>query len=213
MWFDALGRHSWGQIRTSGPTTTVLNVSPAAFTITGVAVSFQIKEAVAPAAFAITGVAVSFKLTEAVSPTSLAITFQNAPLQIKIVPSPGAFIITGGVVVDLLTEQVTPAAFTITAYPVGLSRTGFDYDVQQGGIGHYKLDLERARQLAKITRKVPPPIDLRTAPTFKSVGSPPIAPALPAPDVTAMPNQRAGEAAAKAARQKRDIEAILLLAS
>ena len=110
------------------------------------------------------------------------------------------------------------AGATGTDGNAGLSRTGYDHDQQQyGGIGHYLLELERARQLAAITRKVPGvPIDRRTVPRFEPLRASPIAQAAPAVDMQAAENERtaAAAAAAEAAtkRRRRDEEAILLLA-
>ena len=59
-----------------------------------------------------------------------------------------------------------------------------------GGVGHYKLELERAKQLAAITRKAPPPVDLRTRPQFAPLASPPIAAAALAVDMAAVQQQQ-----------------------
>jgi len=84
-----------------------------------------------------------------------------------------------------------------------------------GGVGHYKLELERAKQLAAITRKAPPPVDLRTRPQFAPLASPPIAAAALAVDMAAVQQQRmaAQMAQVQAAKKRREAEAILLLAS
>jgi len=85
-----------------------------------------------------------------------------------------------------------------------------------GGIGHYLLEIERAKQLARITREIPPPIDRRTVPRFEPLRASPVAPIAPAVDMAAVQNERvaAAAAAAQAAkmRRRRDEEALLLLA-
>lgn len=96
---------------------------------------------------------------------------------------------------------------------------GFDVDVDSviGGVGHFKWEIEEARRLAAITRRGPPGfVDLRSVPTFPTIGAPPIAPAAPAPDLPALAQQRATaqmQAAAAAKKRRREAEAILLLAS
>lgn len=87
-----------------------------------------------------------------------------------------------------------------------------------GGIGHYLVAQEEARQLARITRTTPRPIDRTTQPTFKPVASPPIAPSAPVINLQAIQNQRAAEqqqAAAQAAtiKRRRQEEELLLLVS
>lgn len=84
-----------------------------------------------------------------------------------------------------------------------------------GGVGHYKLEMERAKQLARITRNPPAPVDLRTRPQFAPLASPYIAPTAQAPGIAPGQDQRmaAQMAAAQAAKKRRDVEAILLLAS
>jgi hypothetical protein len=106
---------------------------------------------------------VTEKQIEAVSSASFAVTANAASLRIIASPAPAAFIVTTYPTTEFENEVVAPASLVLRFNDVPLVRTGFDYDVQQGGVGHYKLDLERARQLARMARKVPPPIDLRTA--------------------------------------------------
>jgi hypothetical protein len=85
-----------------------------------------------------------------------------------------------------------------------------------GGIGHFLEEMQRARDLAKITRQTPAPIDRTTPPQFAPIGSPPAAPIAPAIDLAAIQQQRMAAqqaaAAARAKRQRSDAEAILLLA-
>ena len=83
-----------------------------------------------------------------------------------------------------------------------------------GGIGHYLEAIEQARQLAKITRNTPSPIDRTSRPQFAPVGRPPIAPVV---DLQAIQNQRTAAqlaASARAATIKRGRQEaeILLLA-
>lgn len=212
--FDAIGHLAIGHPKDAA-TVTALVVTTASYAVTANAVTFRLTENISPAAYVVSPQGVTEKQIEAVSSASFAVTANAASLRIIASPAPAAFILTTYPTTEFENEVVAPASFALKFNNVPLIRTGFDYDVQQGGVGHYKLDLERARQLARMARKVPPPIDLRTAPQFKATGSPPMAPALPAPMMPPAPDQRMGEAAAmaKAAKQRRDIEAILLLAS
>lgn len=96
-------------------------------------------------------------------------------------------------------ETGTPVADTSTFY---------------GGVGHYLEAQERARQLARIARKTPAPIMRTTAPVFKAVGRPPIAPSAPVIDLQATQNQRmAAEQQAATIKRRQQEEEFLLLAS
>lgn len=117
---------------------------------------------------------------------------------------------------DVVTMPVdSTGSLVVTGNPVDLRRTGFDYEFQQGGIGHLLLAAEQAKQLAAITRKAPPAIDLRSPVRFAPLASPPVAPPAPVTDLSAVHAQRTADAAAAteaAKKRRRDIEAILLLA-
>jgi hypothetical protein len=213
---DALGHWALGHPPDSTATITVLVVATASYTLTANAVTESIIENISPAAFVLAGQGVTEKEIEAVSVANFAVTGNSVSARFLMPLAPAAFVVTANPTTEFETEVIAPASFAVTFNNVPLVWTGAGIDTSySGGVGHYKLDLERARQLAKITRKVPPPVDLRTAPTFKAVGSPPIAPAIPAPMMQPIPNQGMAEAAAKAKviKQRRDIEAILLLAS
>ena len=107
------------------------------------------------------------------------------------------------------------ARFAVTSGANTLSRSGADFDLVYGGIGHYLEAIERARELARITRKTPAPIV-----------QPPLPPPLSAPaasrptaiDLQAVAAQQAAEQQAQAerariARRRRQEAEILLLAS
>lgn len=86
-----------------------------------------------------------------------------------------------------------------------------------GGIGHFLVEIERAKQLAKITRKTPAPIDRTSKPQFAPVGRPPIAPSAPVINLQAIQNERMAaqqQAAAQAAtikRRRQEAEILLLV--
>ncbi|WP_426418209.1 hypothetical protein [Bradyrhizobium genosp. A] len=163
--------------------------------LAGSASSFTVSEAAGPGAFAWAGSAVAF------APTVNAVA--------------ASFTLNGNPVNEIILEAEGPATFTVTGNDAQLSRTGFDYEFQQGGIGHLLMEMERAKQLAAITRTIPPPVDRRTMPTFRPIARPHAAPIAPAIDVEAIQKQRmeAAAAAAKVAKKRREEEAILLLAS
>jgi hypothetical protein len=213
--FDALGRLALGQIQQGGVTNIVLVADAGSFTATGVAASFKLLETVSVGSYALSGVAIGERLTLNVTAGAFTLSPKPAALDRNMIAAPGAFAFTGIDPDEALSEDADPGAFFFTGNDAPLTRTGFDYDFQQGGIGHFRLELERARQLAAITKKVPGvPIDRRTAPRFEPLrASPPPAPAV---DLQAAQNERMAQAAAAAVaapkRRRRDEEAILLLA-
>jgi hypothetical protein len=174
------------------------NISPAAFVVAPQGVTLKELEAVAANSFAVSTVPVSFKFAENVAATSNTVTTYPTT-EPEVWP-------------------IAATSFAITFNDVPLKWTGAPFDLVYGGVGHYKYEAARARQLAKITRTIPPPIDRRSAPTFAPIGQarPPIAPAAPAVDMAAIQNQRMAEqaqAAAVAAKRRRNEQALLLLAS
>jgi hypothetical protein len=209
--FDALGRLALGQLPKSNAI--VLPAAAGSFAITGVAAPFKVSEVTTVGAFSIAGVSASFQVTENTAPGAFAWTGNAAPLSPGITAIAGAFTINGFPANEPIVELAAAGSFKITG-AAQLIRTGLDYDFQQGGIGHLLYERERARQLAKITRKAPPPVDLRTAPTFKPIGSPPVAAPAPVAQPSELQNQRtAALASAAAMKRRRQAAAVLLLAS
>lgn len=217
--FDAVGQFALGQVR--GSTTTAnLAASAGAFTLTAFPISFKITEAVSAGSVALAGSVSSFTVSEAVSPGAFTLAGKALSYTITEQPAAGAFTLNGQPVNEIIMEAEGPASFTVTGSDARLSRTGFDYEFQQGGIGHLLMEMERAKQLAAITRTIPPPVDRRTAPTFKpaarpAAGSPWAIPTEIATPQAAMQQKRAEAAAAasRASKKRREEEAILLLAS
>jgi hypothetical protein len=194
---------------------TVLAADGGSYTLTGLPAAFRDAFPAAAGAYSLTGVPIT--LFGALSAGSFALTGRAAGFSRVQAAAPGAFALTGRAQSTSLVMQAAGAAYVITTPDTSLIRSGFDYEVQQGGIGHYLLELERARQLAAITRKVPGvPIDRRTVPRFEPLRASPIAQAAPAVDMQAAVNERTAAAAATAEaatkRRRRDEEAILLLA-
>lgn len=210
---DALGHWSLGHPPDSGATTTTLTAAAGALTIVGVAVSFTITEAISAASISISGTATPFKITEAVAPGAISLAGKPITFTITEALAAGSFTINGQPVNEIILEAETAAAIRIIGNDAQLVRTGFDYDVQQGGIGHYLLEAEEAKRLAAITNRPPPGfLDTRTPPTAALIGPRP-APVAPSVDLGALRAQAEAHAAQKAAKQRRDIEAILLLAA
>lgn len=213
--FNAIGRLALGQVQQAGQITTVMIASGGSLTITPKAATFAIFEAAGSYTLSISPVVASTEIFEVAGTGSLSLLPGSASFEIYAAVAPGSLTANGQGATFELWMPVSGGALVLTPISAPLWRTGFDYDVQQGGVGHYLLEMERAKQLARITRTIPPPVDRRTAPTFRPLASPPVAPIAPAVDMAAIQQQRMGEAAAKAkaAKKRRDEEAILLLAS
>jgi hypothetical protein len=210
--FDAIGRLAIGQLP-GGRTTTTLTVSAGAFAIAGSAATFSVKEAEGVSTFALTGVAAAFTIVEAVTKGAFAFTGVAAALKISEAPNVGAFTLNGRPINEIILEAEGPEQFTLNGVDTILTRTGADFESPSGGIGHHLLEAERAKQLAYVKRQPPAAIDRRTTPQFEPLARPPVAPSAPLVDMAAIQEQRtaAEMQAAKAAKNRRDLEAILLL--
>jgi hypothetical protein len=215
--FDALGRLALGQIQQGGVTNIVMPADAGSFGFAGVAATFKITEAAAPGAFPFSGKAATFAIREVAAPGSFSMSLKTATFGRTLTASAGSFAFTGIDPDEALSEDADPGQFVFIGNDAPLIRTGYDYEPGYQGIGHYLEELERARQLAAITKKVPGvPIDRRTSPRFEPLRASPVAPIAPAVDMAAVQAQRAAESAAAAEaakkRRRRDEEAILLLA-
>ncbi|MBR1206609.1 MULTISPECIES: hypothetical protein [unclassified Bradyrhizobium] len=212
--FNAVGRLALGQIGQAGPVNISMPAAPGAFALAGVAVTFKLSEAVTAGGYVLAGVAAGGKITETAAPGAFALSLKPATFGASFATAPGAFTLTGYAANEPVVEDADPGAFLWTGNDAPLIRTGLDYDFQQGGIGHYLEELERVRQLQRITRNPGVPIDRRSRPRFQPIGRPLVAPPVPAVDVQAIARERmAAQMAAVAAQKKRrDEEALLLLA-
>ncbi|WP_342711512.1 hypothetical protein AAFG13_06630 [Bradyrhizobium sp. B124] len=212
--FDAIGRLALGQVKQTGPVNISLPAATGSFALAGVAVTFKLLEVATAGGYVLAGVAAGGKITETASSGAFALSLKAAPFNRKISAAPGAFTLTGYAANEPVVEDADPGAFVWTGNDAPLIRTGFDYEVQQGGIGHYLEEMERARQLARITRNPGVPIDRRSRPRFQPIGRPLVAPPAPAVDMRAVERERmaAQMAAAAAQKKRRDEEALLLLA-
>lgn len=207
-----------GALALSGVTVTFQVTAPeagSAFALSGATTAFKVSELALTGSFALNGVAATTAQVWPVAGTSYALTYRPAPLVPALVASPGAFQVAGVSANDTVLEAAAGAVVLVSPSPTALVRTGDDYDFKLGGVGHYLLEMEEAKRLAAITRDPPPPIDRRTAPIFGPLGRPQSVPPAPAVDMRAVQAQRmeAEKLAVQAAKKRRELEAILLLAS
>lgn len=214
--FDAVGRLALGQLPTTA-TNTVLTADAGSYTITGVVSTFKVSEAATAGAYALTGVAETFKISLAPVSGAYVITGVSTTENIKEPVAAGAYVITGNAVSVNISMVATPGSYVITPTNTPLVRTGGDYDQVYGGIGHYLEEIERQRQLAKITRKTPAPIVQQSIPFPQAAAAPQGAQPQPVIDLQAIQQQRMADAQAQAEqvrilRRRQAIE-ILLLAS
>lgn len=208
--FDAIGRLALAQVRRGN--TSIPSVS-GSFVVSGVAQAFALTENATAGLFALSGAPLSEVI--GVTAGSFAVTGQAQVLKITENVAAGSYVITGSIS-NNVSGAADPGAYRLTGLDQPLIWTGAGVDTSYtGGVGHYLEEIERQKRLNAITRKVPGPVDRRTMPRFAPLAAPPITPTAPAPDMAAVQNQRMVEAAAqaKAAKRRRDEEAVLLLAS
>ena len=221
--------------------------APAGYSLSGVAASFKSSEAAATGSYAVTGGAASFIEGEVAQAGSYAISVQTPrPLVVGLTPAVGSYGVVGAIesfvqtaagldaLGHLAIGQMSNAApifgvsvafnmpaagsaLAITSGANTLDRTGADFDLVYGGIGHYLEEMERQRQLARITRKTPAPIVQPPGPPLPSAGAP-VAPRPPAVDPEAIAALRMAQLKAQAEqarilRRRRQQAEILLLAS
>jgi hypothetical protein len=156
--------------------TTTEPAAGTSYTITGKPAAFPITFSAARGAFTLTGKAAVFPITWPVVGTSYAAGFNPAGLSITLEASPGSFALTGYRANEPLYEDADGATFVFTGSDATLLRYGADFPLVYGGVGHYLEEIERQRQLSRITRTIPPPIDRRTVPQFAPLQASPIAP-------------------------------------
>ncbi|WP_431014566.1 hypothetical protein [Bradyrhizobium pachyrhizi] len=210
--FDAIGRLALGQVRQGGALS--MDAAAGSFAVSGISATFKLVEAVSVGSYVLTGNAAGAKVVFPVSAGSFTLSLKASTLDRQLSAAPGAFTLTGYAANEPVVEDADPGVFVFTGNDAPLIRTGYDYEVQQGGIGHYLEEMERARQLQRITRNPGVPVDRRSRPRFQPIGRPPVAPPAPAVDIRAVELQRmaAQVQAAAAQKKRRDEEALLLLA-
>lgn len=216
--FDAIGRLAIGQLPEKALVPIIMVVSSASYAVTANAVTFQEAENISPAAFTVAPQGVTLEDLEAVAASTFAVSTIPVSFNTAENVASAAYAVTTYPTTEPEVGLISATSFAITFGDVPLKWTGAPFDLVYGGVGHYRLEAERARQLARITRTIPPAIDRRTTPTYAPIGvpRPPMAPPAPAVDMAALQNQLMAEqaqAVAAAAKRRRNEQALLLLAS
>jgi hypothetical protein len=208
--FDALGRLALAQIQRGNLSMPAVSGS---FTMSGQAATFGLSEATAAGAFTFTAPSISQVFGVAsgsFTVTGAAQTFTTAENV-----QAGSYALTGQIA-NNITGAAEAGSFVVAGANTPLIWTGAGVDTSYtGGVGHFLEELERQKQLNAITRKVPAPVDRRTAPRFAPFPAVQPMPSAPMVDMAAMEAQRQTDTARVAAvrRRRREEEAVLLLAS
>jgi hypothetical protein len=207
--FDAVGRLALAQIQRGNA---VMPAVSGSFTLTGVSQELKLSEAVAAGSFALSGTAITAIIGVEAGSFDLTGTAQAFSFTWNV--EAGSYVITGSIA-NNLTGAADPGSFVLSGADQALVWTGAGVDTSYtGGVGHFLEEIERQKQLNAITRKIPAPVDRRTAPRFAPFPVVRPMPAAPVVDMAAVEAQRQAEAArAAAVRRRRDEEAVLLLAS
>lgn len=188
------------------------------YSLTGVAATFKASFAASAGSYALTGFAAAEKVQFACAAGSYGVT-GNATTFVGTLPAvSGTYVITGSAATAPIVMFAAGGSYVIVPTDTPLLRTGDNFDLVYGGVGHYLVELEKQRQLARITRKTPAPIMRTTKPTFKPVRRAPIAPPAPVIDLQAAQNermeaQRIASVQAATLKRRRQEEEFLLLAS
>jgi len=213
--FDAIGRHALGQLPDRKKL--ILNVTTANYAVTANGVSTGITANISPGAFVVAPQGVTLQELEAVSVGTFWLSTSAVSFKLIETVSAAAYVVSGQPTLEQANEVVQPASFAIAFSDVPLTWTGYSYEPPHGGVGHFLMEVEQAKQLAAITKRiVPPPIDTRSAPRFEPLTNPQGAPLAPVVDMPGILQQRMdgqAQAAQAAKKRQRDIEAILLLAA
>ncbi len=202
-----------------------LTANTGAYAATGSAAAFVPLLSAGTGSYGILGQA-AFKSNFVVSAGSYAVTGITAPDVVSLLAVSGSYTIAGGGNLAPLVMRADAGAYALTLGDFVLTRTGGEYDQVYGGIGHYLEELERQRQLAKITRPTPAPIVREVRAHFKPLTFPQPAaqaqahPPAPVVDFQAIAAQRkasqlaqqqAAQQAAIATRRRREAELLLLV--
>jgi hypothetical protein len=187
-------------------------------------VLFADQLAAAPGVYSIAGQAAGGPSALAAAAGSHSITGGAAIFREAFSALAGGYVVSGTAALFPAFMRGDGGAYIITFGEVSLRRSGGEYDQVYGGIGHYLEAIERARQLAKITRKTPAPIVHDIGPRLQPPA--PVAPPLPpvnvpaaeaqAFEVQALAAQRLAEQQARQAallKRRRQTAELLLLAS
>ncbi len=141
----------------------------------------------AAGAYALTGISSLLKGVLVASGGAYVITPTAAPLTPSLRADRGAYALAGGGNLAPVVMRAAAGTYVLTPGAVVLTRSGGDYDQVYGGVGHYREELERLRQLATITRPVPRPIVRAMRPLLRPL----VMPAAPQPRRAAAPDLQA----------------------
>jgi hypothetical protein len=196
--------------------TSSLLASAGGYAINGGAALFADTMAAAAGGYAITGQATAGRSGFVAAAGAYAITGAASVLTPALLTVSGSYAITGGSSWLPGSMRAEGGAYALTPGQYTLARTGGDFEQVYGGIGHYLEEIERLRQLAKITRKTPAPIVQEIGPPLRPMPAAPATLQPPAIDLQAVMAQRVAlEQAeqAKVLKRRRQEAEILLLAS
>jgi hypothetical protein len=156
----------------------------------------------------LSGVAALFQTAQLSTAGAYSLTGKAAPLGSFLAGVSGSYILTGYAANEPMVGTAAGGAYAIAPVPTPLIRTGADFDLVYGGVGHYLEEIERLRQLAKITRKTPAPIVRPSRPLQNPTAAP-----SQAIQLAAIAPQRATDQQTQQARilKRRRQEAELLL--
>jgi len=165
--------------------------------------------------FAIGGQTAAFKSTFAAPAGAYAISGGATAFQTSLPPLSGGYVLSGGSSWLPGTMRVDGGGYVVALGEYALRRSGGDYDQVYGGIGHYLEELERIRQLARITRKTPAPIVHETGPRLPPIAPSVAEPMMPQPDprqiiARRLEAEKLQRQAAIAMRRRREAEILLL---
>lgn len=109
------------------------------------ALTFRIVEQVSAGTYVLSGSKTAGAPSLAASSGHISLSFNPAVFSIGQVSAPGTFTINGTAPTNTIIALASSGAFAVTDIAAKFERSGDNYETQQGGIGHYLEELERAR--------------------------------------------------------------------
>jgi hypothetical protein len=202
-----------GAYAIAGQTTAFLDAMASVaggYSLTGQAAAFKVGEPAAPGAYALTGQAASLNPREAAAPGSYALTGQASTDTVTQTSAGGSYAVSGRAALGTVTMVAAGTSYSLAVGPWVLTRTGDDDEFKLGGVGHYLEELQRQRDLQRISRKTPQPIRTQPWPAFSV--APPRSPPMGAPPVLDQLSLSAARAADLARRRRAALTVLLLSA-
>lgn len=133
--------------------------------------------AAASGGYVLAGQLAGFKWNFPALTSAYVLTGAVVPLRDYLAASGGAYNRSFGGARSGLVVPFSGGAYILTPGSYVLTRTGGDHDQVYGGIGHYLEELERLRQLARITRPAPRPVMHEMRPQLRPLAPVPLSPA------------------------------------